>query len=120
MFKAADTSISWLIEHWLRSAASCKGKGKRSCSHVGTLAGKRLTSLAKQAKTTFLHGPTVWTSLIVGIEPATFRSESTALTTAPQDPTHKLCLHGNSKWLAMNMKVDGEETDKRLVKEWAF
>ena len=46
-----------------------------------------LTSVAKQAKTAFLHGPTVWRSAIVGIEPATFRSESAALTTAPRDPT---------------------------------
>ena len=46
-----------------------------------------LTSVAKQAKTAFLHGPTVWKSLIVGIEPATFRSESAALATAPRDPT---------------------------------
>ena len=43
-----------------------------------------LTSVAKQAKTAFLHGPTVWKSPIVGIEPATFRSESAALTTAPR------------------------------------
>ena len=42
--------------------------------------------MAKQAKTAFLHGPTVWKSPIVGIEPATFRSESAALTTAPRDP----------------------------------
>ena len=54
-----------------------KGKGK----------GNYLTSVAKQAKTAFLHGPTVWKSPIVGIEPATFRSESAALTTAPRDPT---------------------------------
>ena len=49
--------------------------------------GNYLTSVAKQAKTAFLHGPTVWKSPIVGIEPATFRSESAALTTAPRDPT---------------------------------
>ena len=35
-----------------------------------------LTSVAKQAKTAFLHGPTVCKSPIVGIEPATFRSEA--------------------------------------------
>ena len=34
-----------------------------------------------------VYGPTVWKSPIVGIEPATFRSESAALTTAPRDPT---------------------------------
>ena len=45
-----------------------------------------LTSVAKQAKTAFLRWPTVWKSPIVGIEPATFRSESATLTTAPQDP----------------------------------
>ena len=44
-----------------------------------------LTSVAKQAKNAFLHGPTVCKSPIVGIEPATFRSESAALTTAPRD-----------------------------------
>ena len=48
--------------------------------------GNYLTSVAKQAKTAFLHGPTVWKSPIVGIEPATFRSESAAQT-APRDPT---------------------------------
>ena len=37
-----------------------------------------LTSVAKQAKTAFLLGPTVWKSPIVGIEPKTFRSESAA------------------------------------------
>ena len=42
--------------------------------------GNYLTSVAKQAKTAFLHGPTVCRSPIVGIEPATFRSESAALT----------------------------------------
>ena len=62
---------------WLYSKG--KGKGK----------GNYLTSVAKQAKTAFLHGPTVWRSPIVGIEPATFRSESAALTTAPRDPTRK-------------------------------
>ena len=62
--------------------ASKKVKGK----------GTYLTSVAKQAKTAFLHGPTVWKSPIVGIEPATFRSESAALTTAPRDPTStKFC-----------------------------
>ena len=59
------------------SLQEIKGKGK----------GNYLTSVAKQAKTAFLHGPTVWKSPIVGIEPATFRSESAALTTAPRDPT---------------------------------
>ena len=59
-----------------RSKGKKKGKGK----------GNYLTSVAKQAKTAFLHGPTVWKSPIVGIEPATFRSESAALTTAPRDP----------------------------------
>ena len=34
-----------------------------------------LTLVAKQAKTAFIHGPTVWKSPIVGIEPTTFRSE---------------------------------------------
>ena len=43
--------------------------------------------MAKQAKTAFLQGPTVWKSPINGIKPATFRSESAALTTAPRDPT---------------------------------
>ena len=43
-----------------------------------------LTLVARQAKTAFLHGPTVWKSLIVGIKPATFRSESAAPTTAPR------------------------------------
>ena len=47
-----------------------------------------LTSVAKQANIAFLQGPTMWKSPIVGIEPATFRSESAALTTAPRDPTH--------------------------------
>ena len=43
--------------------------------------GPALMSVAKQAKIAFLHGPTVWKSPIAGIEPATFRSESAALTT---------------------------------------
>ena len=62
--------------------------------------GNYLTSVAKQAKTAFLHGPTVLKSPIVGIEPATFRSESAALTTAPRDPTHKIFIakRGNVKW----------------------
>ena len=46
-----------------------------------------LTTVVKQAKTAFLHGPAVWKSPIVGIEPATIRSESTALTTVQRDPT---------------------------------
>ena len=58
-----------------------------------------LTSVAKQAKTAFLHGPTVWKSPIVGIEPATFRSESAALTTAPRDPTQDL-LGLQRRWCA--------------------
>ena len=45
-----------------------------------------LTLVTKQAKTAFLHGPTVWKSPIVGIELATFRSESAELTTVPRDP----------------------------------
>ena len=45
--------------------------------------------MAKQAKTAFLHGPTVWKSPIVGTEPTTFRSKSDALTTAPWDPTRR-------------------------------
>ena len=53
--------------------------------------GNYLTSVAKQAKTAFLHGPTVWKSPIVGIEPATFRSESAALTTAPRDTVDRGC-----------------------------
>ena len=44
-----------------------------------------ILSVAKQASTASLHGPTVWKLPIVGIEPATFRSESATLTTAPQD-----------------------------------
>ena len=57
-----------------------KGKGKGILFNVG----------GQQAKTAFLHGPTVWKSPIVGIEPVTFCSESAALTTAPRDPTQVL------------------------------
>ena len=46
-----------------------------------------LTPVAKQMKTAFSHGPTVWKSPIV--KPATFRSESAALTTAPRDHTQR-------------------------------
>ena len=53
------------------------------------------TSVAKQAKTAFfIHGPTVWKSPNVGIVPATFRSESAALTTAPRDPTIEWAFPG--------------------------
>ena len=58
-----------------------------------------LTSVAKQAKTAFLHGPTVWKSPIVGIEPATFRSESAAQTTALRDPTRH-SMH-RCRWLSL-------------------
>ena len=37
-----------------------------------------LTSVAKQAKTAFLHGPTVWKSPIVGIEPMNFSGSSSS------------------------------------------
>ena len=67
-----------------------KGKGK----------GNYLTSVAKQAKTAFLHGPTVWKSPIVGIEPATFRSESAALTTAPRDPTPDSPVSHGVVWIS--------------------
>ena len=43
-------------------------------------------SVAKQAKTAFLHGPAMWKLPIVGIEPATFRSKSAAHTTYTTGP----------------------------------
>ena len=46
-----------------------KGKGKGK--------GNYLTSVSKQAKTAFLHGPTVRKSPIVGIEPAKGRKRCT-------------------------------------------
>ena len=52
-----------------------KGKGKGS--FVGGQTGKDC----------LITWAEVWKSPIVGIEPATFRSESAALTTAPRDPT---------------------------------
>ena len=59
-----------------------QGQGKKNNSLIrkkGKGKGNYLTSAAKQAKTAFLHGPTVWKSPIVGIEPATFRSKFKAL-----------------------------------------
>ena len=50
----------------------------------------KVSSVAKQAKTTFLQGPTVRKSPIDGIEPGTFRSESATLTTAPRDHGHNV------------------------------
>ena len=56
------------------------------------------TSVAKQAKTAFLHGPAVWKSRIVGIDHATFRFKSASLTTAPRDPTHIRGIESFKKW----------------------
>ena len=55
-----------------------------------------LTAVSKQAKTAFLLGPMVWKSPIVGIEPATFRSESAARFTC-------------TTWLAQWSKKDSRE-----------
>ena len=63
--------------------------------------GNYLSSVAKQAKTAFLQGPTMWKS---PIKPATFRSKSAALIFAPQDPTQiistliRLCQGERGKW----------------------
>ena len=46
-----------------------------------------LTLVTKQAKTAFLHGPTVCKLSIVGIEPATFCSEIAALSTSTTEIT---------------------------------
>ena len=74
-------------------------------------------SVAKQAKTAFLQGPTVWKSPIVGIEPATFRSESAALTSAPRDRGTQNPIQGRSKGSdspAMAGPVLGKKEKKRF------
>ena len=48
------------------------------------------TSVAKQAKTAFLHGPTVGKLLIVEIENTTFRSEHGKITPPPQKVVWKI------------------------------
>ena len=74
---------------------------------------RNIISEAKQAKAAFLHGPTVWKSPIVGIEPATFCSESAALTTAPRDLIFdKVCLQADIQ------KIDIEVFSWNSGREW--
>ena len=92
-------------------------------SKVGKVKVSYLTSVAKQSKTAFLHGPTVWKSPIVGIEPATFRSESAALTTAPQDPTQcsgdgVLCITSRLAYIEWGRRELSSNTSFVFVWPW--
>ena len=93
------------LREWLWQFRESKGK-KVKVSY--------LRSVAKQARLPSYGGPTVWKSPVVGIEHATFRSQSAVLTTAPRDPkqsqlpqnekTHR--NHGDAQYRATAEKSE--------------
>ena len=77
-----DISIQNSVQRWSSDFQGLfRVKIRKMAQGSDDLSTLPLTSVAKQAKIAFLHGLTVWKPLIVRIEPATFYSESAALTT---------------------------------------
>ena len=64
----------------------------------------------------FIHGPTVWkVADRQGIEPATFCSESAAITTAPRDPAPKTQVHWHVSVLPSNPAGYGSAADVGVI-----